>query len=704
MKKAMLLFLLVVLSVLIGAAGAAAETAAEPADAEADWTVMFYLCGSDLESQYGFATGNLKELMNCKAPASYLADLIEEEDPSFDRSTIEQQGRVNVLIETGGCAQWRSEDLGIEIAADSLQRWRFEPLRPKQGLSEDEIQSLTLEETLPLQSMSDPGTLSDFIRWSAERYPAKKYALVLWDHGGGAKSGLFVDELFNGDILYLYELNDALANGGTQFECVIIDACLMANLETACAVKDYARWMVASEELVAGRGSAIFNWMQALYNNPQCDGLQLGRCVCDMSQAKYANLSGEQDKQTLTWSVIDLSKIDRVAKAFDWFFKDVGEAYKKYHSLTKVYAFLLRYAEEYAGGREGMRDLAGPFYHPESAMVMDARMRSEMLDALNEAVAYCVRGSGRSGALGLSFCYAAGFDAGDLDVYARNCPSPHYLALLDAITGWTAPDRVYENAERLPEIDTISEYELLVEKTMVDGMPCLCVDSISNNRGSVNYCLYRLDGETGQVLRLGRTPCKSFGLLGENAKVLLRANDPMHWPTIGGEPCDLELISEQEYQNLYSIPVRIGRDLWYLRCGRTFTSSSNLRYFAADADYSSEYEIYGLWEGYDEDSQLPNRNVKSLAQMVGQDFRLVWPVKDAPDGECQTSEPMTFARALDIGEVALPEGTYYLQYEVNDMFVRPYYLDLIELHWDGEQITFPEDFTWEGTVTLSMVK
>ena len=106
MKKAMLLFLLVVLSVLIGAAGAAAETAAEPADAEADWTVMFYLCGSDLESQYGFATGNLKELMNCKAPASYLADLIEEEDPSFDRSTIEQQGRVNVLIETGGCAQF----------------------------------------------------------------------------------------------------------------------------------------------------------------------------------------------------------------------------------------------------------------------------------------------------------------------------------------------------------------------------------------------------------------------------------------------------------------------------------------------------------------------------------------------------------------------------------------------------------------------
>ena len=69
-------------------------------------------------------------------------------------------------------------------------------------------------ERLPLKSMGDPEQLSDFIRWTAKNYPAKKYALVLWDHGGGAKTGLFIDELFSGDVLYLYELKQALADGG----------------------------------------------------------------------------------------------------------------------------------------------------------------------------------------------------------------------------------------------------------------------------------------------------------------------------------------------------------------------------------------------------------------------------------------------------------------------------------------------------------
>ena len=49
--------------------------------------------------------------------------------------------------------------------------------------------------------MADPRTLSDFIRWGVETCPAKKYVLVLWGHGNGAGSGLFIDELFDGDYV-----------------------------------------------------------------------------------------------------------------------------------------------------------------------------------------------------------------------------------------------------------------------------------------------------------------------------------------------------------------------------------------------------------------------------------------------------------------------------------------------------------------------
>ncbi len=37
--------------------------------------------------------------------------------------------------------------------------------------------------------MTDPGTLAGYIRWCAENYPASRYELILWDHGGGSVSG-----------------------------------------------------------------------------------------------------------------------------------------------------------------------------------------------------------------------------------------------------------------------------------------------------------------------------------------------------------------------------------------------------------------------------------------------------------------------------------------------------------------------------------
>ena len=36
---------------------------------------------------------------------------------------------------------------------------------------------------------------------------------MLWDHSGGVKTGLFIDELFDNDVMYLYELRQALGCG-----------------------------------------------------------------------------------------------------------------------------------------------------------------------------------------------------------------------------------------------------------------------------------------------------------------------------------------------------------------------------------------------------------------------------------------------------------------------------------------------------------
>ena len=106
-----------------------------------------------------------------------------------------------------------------------------------------------------------------------------------------------------------------------------------------------------------------------------------------------------------------------------------------------------------------------------------------------------------------------------------------------------------------------------------------------------------------------------------------------------------------------------------------------------------------MWQGFEEDSDLMDRSVTPLAMLAGQEYRLLYPVDDAGSGErgsYEIGEPQTVYRALKVEEIPLPTGTYYLEYEVVDMFLHTMVLDRIEIHWDGETMSFPQDFTWEG--------
>ena len=246
MRRMLLLVLSVVF--LAGVCGAAWAGGEEPA---AEWTVMIYLCGTDLESSPNqCATRNLQQIAQTVPVDS-----------------------VNVVIETGGTQTWHTEEaLGFEIANDRLQRWAW----GKDGFS--------LADEQPEACMSHAETLSGFIRWSAENYPAKKYMLVLWDHGGGSNKGLICDEKYDMTIMPVFSLERALKEGGTHFDLILTDTCLMASLEMGQAVAPYADYLAASEEIMAGYGTSYDKWLQYLYDRPDCTGKQLGTQVCDLTQ------------------------------------------------------------------------------------------------------------------------------------------------------------------------------------------------------------------------------------------------------------------------------------------------------------------------------------------------------------------------------------------------------------------------------------
>ena len=136
---------------------------------------------------------------------------------------------------------------------------------------------------------------------------------------------------------------------------------------------------------------------------------------------------------------------------------------------------------------------------------------------------------------------------------------------------------------------------------------------------------------------------------------------------------------------LGEIPIQIGGDVWKLRFGYT-------------EEYG--YELFGLWEGYDADTKVFNRNVKSLAQLTGLDFQLLYPVDDPSGTFYDASETMNLSRRMEMEEQPVPPGTYYLEYVVEDIFFRRMAMDRVQMTWDGERMTFSEGERWEGETTL----
>jgi hypothetical protein len=240
------------------------------------FTIMVYLCGTDLESEDGSGTSDLEEMLS---------------------AGLEADGPVQVLIETGGTKTWNTD--GID--SDKNQRWL---------LGGDELQ---LADEQDQSNMGDPNTLQSFLEYGITNFPADRYGLILWDHGGGSTSGVCFDELTD-DNLTISEIAKALegATGmmdGRRFGFVGFDACLMATFEMANFLSKYADYMIASEELEPGLGWDYAAWLGALSEDPAMDMAELGKTVVD--SFVDTNLENDPDEY-VTMSLLDLGKMDAV--------------------------------------------------------------------------------------------------------------------------------------------------------------------------------------------------------------------------------------------------------------------------------------------------------------------------------------------------------------------------------------------------------
>jgi hypothetical protein len=165
-------------------------------------------------------------------------------------------------------------------------------------------------------NMGDPQTLVDFASWAITEYPAEKYLLVIWNHGGGFRSPVYTakdiawDDTSGGDKITMTELEYALsvisAQMGKNIDIVGMDACLMAMTEVAYQIKNHADILVASEENEPSDGWPYDTILSQLVANPTTSPEQLATDIV----YKYIYSYPFYD---VTQSAINLSYMDDLA-------------------------------------------------------------------------------------------------------------------------------------------------------------------------------------------------------------------------------------------------------------------------------------------------------------------------------------------------------------------------------------------------------
>ncbi len=320
-------------------------------------TVMVYMVGSDLESDGGSATADIAEMLRADGSDG-----------------------VNVVLETGGCSDWTDR----RITDGQVERWLIEGKN---------LVKLDERGTARMLSVNE---LADFIGFCSESYPADRYGLIFWDHGGGSVYGFGYDELHPSDSLFLPDISNALERAGVKFDFVGFDACLMASVEVAYTLEPYADWLIASQETEPSTGWEYSSWLSELSDNPSLPTSELAGVII----RDYARTSEDTD----TLSCISLREMPYVYDCLCAFIDDADAllAQGGFNFLSSSRAA----ACSFSYGEYDLVDIV------DLARAMDTDSSEKLIKAVESAVKFR-NDSAANGVHGLSMYYPYT----DLDAY-----------------------------------------------------------------------------------------------------------------------------------------------------------------------------------------------------------------------------------------------------------------------------------------------
>ncbi|MBQ8080448.1 MAG: hypothetical protein IJ240_00970 [Clostridia bacterium] len=331
--------------------------------------ILLYMVGSNLESRYGCASADLKELLSAGIDLRY----------------------TTVLVCAGGAQRWQGLDLAYgEVAYFELREGGFQRLTEPRRLN-----------------MGEPGTLASFLRYGHASVQADAYDLILWDHGGGPLVGFGADETNltasgSADILTMRELTEALKNSpfgsGEKLEYIGFDACLMGSVEVAALLAPYADYLIASEEVLPGNG-----WDYTAFGNDSLPYYSTVGVLSYIAEQTAAYYSKSASSGPVTLAVFDLSRIQGVVQAMNQVFSG-SFVRADYVALSRLVDRVKHMDNDNSNANQDL-DLYDLYGFAQALDERSAEQAQALRNALRDLVVARAVNSAAAGHSGISFYY-----------------------------------------------------------------------------------------------------------------------------------------------------------------------------------------------------------------------------------------------------------------------------------------------------------
>lgn len=240
----------------------------------ADVTIIYYGCGGgnldgmNINNMREFYRAKPESFKNVKVVMQYKfskTKVFQPEEEELFQKDLEKLGEayMDSALKKSTYLKW------IGPKANATFRC---VLDPAQTLRRQVITSYLPDENI---DFTHPATLADYIRWAARQCPAKRYVLLLSDHGRGflpyqdagdgsyvdyygsdprAQTRALLDDTGLSKSLTVFELAQAIKSSGVKISTVYMDCCLMNSLEYLFELKDLCNYVIASSYSIQGGG------------------------------------------------------------------------------------------------------------------------------------------------------------------------------------------------------------------------------------------------------------------------------------------------------------------------------------------------------------------------------------------------------------------------------------------------------------------